>query len=105
MDPSLAAVLAGRRIAGEVDVAFSYSVIQHFGRPDAEAALREMARVLAPDSEIMVQMANALGVRSFYHQARRGFRAIRVSQRPKRFRRLAPVADSVYVTARKRPLA
>ena len=53
---------------------FSYSVIQHFSKPDARAALSEIARVLKPQGESLIQMPNALGIRSLYHQVRRGFR-------------------------------
>ena len=95
VDPSLDAVLAARRVTRSVglvatyvvadgrylpladesvDVAFSYGVLQHFAREDARAALGEMRRVMRPRGRAEVQMANALGVRSLYHQLRRGFR-------------------------------
>ncbi len=54
-------------------VAFSYSVLQHFGSQALDRSLREMRRVLRDDGRILVQMANALGIRSLYHQARRHF--------------------------------
>jgi SAM-dependent methyltransferase len=94
IDPSLGAVLAAKRLAGRFGlqaafvvgdatalpfakgafhVAFSYSVLQHFGPQALDRALREMRRVLRDDGRILVQMANALGIRSFYHQARRRF--------------------------------
>lgn len=94
IDPSLGAVMAARRVAaslgieadfacadaralpfadGSFDAAFSYSVIQHFSRADAAAAIAEAARVLRADGRVLVQMANAHGVRSLYHRARRGF--------------------------------
>ena len=37
-------------------------------------ALGEIARALGPDGSSTVQMANWAGVRSLWHQARRGFR-------------------------------
>jgi SAM-dependent methyltransferase/uncharacterized protein YbaR (Trm112 family) len=95
IDPSLGAVLAARRLCaqlgceaqfvvgdarflpfatGTFDVVFSYSVIQHFSRVDALQALGEIARVLRLGGESFIQMANALGIRSLYHLARRGFR-------------------------------
>jgi len=95
VDPNLDAVRAARRIAdaeglsaefvvadarflpvrrGAVDVAFSYSVLQHFSRTDVRLALLEIKRVLSHDGFSMIQMANAAGVRSLYQQARRHFR-------------------------------
>ncbi len=54
-------------------VAFSYSVLQHFGSQALERSLGEIRRVLRDDGRMRVQMANALGIRSLYHQARRRF--------------------------------
>jgi SAM-dependent methyltransferase len=54
-------------------VAFSYSVFQHFGSQALDQSLREIRRVLREDGRMLVQMANALGLRSLYHQARRRF--------------------------------
>ena len=94
LDPSLGAVLAAKRMcarlgvaadfvvgdarylpfrAGAFDNVFSYSVIQHFSKADARQTLGEVARVLRPGGECLIQMPNALGVRSAYHQVRRGF--------------------------------
>lgn len=96
LDPQLGAVLAARRVAhqlgleitfvcadarflpfadGTVDTAFSYSVLQHFSRADCVTALCEIGRVLKSGGTSKVQMANALGLRSAYHIARRRFRA------------------------------
>lgn len=55
------------------DRAFSYSVVQHFSKPDARVILKESARVLRPGGQTLVQMPNRAGVRSFYHLARRRF--------------------------------
>jgi SAM-dependent methyltransferase len=98
IDPSLGAVLAAKRVAAQlgveadfvvadarrlpfadrrVDVVFSYSVLQHFARPNVEATLAEAARVLRPGGVSFIQMANMLGVRSLYNQARRGLRPLR----------------------------
>ena len=95
IDPSLGAVLAARRICRQLDVnarfivadarylpfraqvfdvAFSYSVLQHFSKDNVRTTLSEMARVLKPGGSSMIQMPNAYGIRSLYHQARRGFR-------------------------------
>jgi SAM-dependent methyltransferase len=95
LDPSLGAVLAAKRLAkclglpfhgvvadarflpfhpGSFDVAFSYSVLQHFSKPDARAALENIHRVLRADGKFLLQMASALGIRSLQHQFRRGFR-------------------------------
>lgn len=94
VDPSLGAVLAAKRVLqhfglrGELvvadarylpfaeesfDVVFSYSVLQHFSDDDASPALREIGRVLRRGGVSMIQMANRYGIRSFYHQMRRGF--------------------------------
>jgi SAM-dependent methyltransferase/uncharacterized protein YbaR (Trm112 family) len=95
LDPSLGAVLAAKRMCARLGVAadfvvgdarflpfrrgafdnvFSYSVVQHFSKADARQTLGEVARVLRTGGECFIQMPNALGVRSFYHQLRRGFR-------------------------------
>ncbi len=95
LDPSLGAVLAAQRLAadlglpfhgivgdarhlplkaGAVDAAYSYSVLQHFAKEDAARALSEIARVTRHGGLIKIQMASAVGVRSFQHMARRRFR-------------------------------
>jgi SAM-dependent methyltransferase len=94
-DPSLGAIRAARRVAAQLgvdasyvvadarrlpfptaslDVVFSYSVLQHFGRDDVDATLRETARVLKPGGVSLHQLPGAYGPRSVYQQARRGFR-------------------------------
>jgi SAM-dependent methyltransferase/uncharacterized protein YbaR (Trm112 family) len=96
IDPQLGAVLAARRVAAQLgasprfvvadgrflpfregffDYAWSYSVLQHFAREDVAATLAEVDRVVKAGGVVRIQMANGLGVRSFYHMARRGFRA------------------------------
>jgi len=96
VDPSLDAVRAARRVARQLGVAasfvvgdarhlpfrsgafdrvFSYSVLQHFAKPDACASLAEMRRVLARGGACQVQLANAFGLRCLYQQLRRGLRA------------------------------
>ena len=98
IDPSLGALLAAKRVSRQLgheirfvcadaralpfasnsfDRVFSYSVIQHLSVPDAETAFDQMARVLRPEGHFLVQMAHRTGVRSLYHQLRRGFRAPR----------------------------
>lgn len=94
MDPSLEAVQAARRISkqfnvatdfvvgdarylpfadGSFDIGFSYSVLQHFSKPNARLSLEEMARTTRAGGKILVQMPNKYGVRCFYQNARRGF--------------------------------
>jgi SAM-dependent methyltransferase/uncharacterized protein YbaR (Trm112 family) len=98
IDPSLNGVLAARRVAqqlgidacfavadgrylpfapGTFDQVFSYSVLQHLSKPDVCEILTDVNRVLRPGGRSLIQMANMFGVRCFYHQARRGFRATR----------------------------
>lgn len=93
LDVSLDAAYACRRIAAQFgvtitqvvgdarflpfndhcfDTVFSYSVLQHFAKADAEAAIKEAGRVLKPGGESLVQLPNRFGVRSMYHLARRG---------------------------------
>ena len=95
VDPSLQALRVARRVCrqlgvdadfvagdarylpfrgGSVDTAFSYSVLQHFSKDDARAAVAEIGRVLKRDGDALVQMPNRFGLRCLYHQARRGFR-------------------------------
>jgi SAM-dependent methyltransferase/uncharacterized protein YbaR (Trm112 family) len=95
LDPSLGAVLAARRLAKRLglpfhgvvadarylpfgadsfDVAFSYSVLQHFSKSDARTALESIRRVLRTDGTFLVQMASALGIRSLQHQIRAGLK-------------------------------
>jgi SAM-dependent methyltransferase len=59
---------------GVFDVVFSYSVLQHFAKDDATTVLRQVREVLNGPGRSLFQMANAWGVRSLYHQLRRGFR-------------------------------
>lgn len=94
IDPSIGAVMAARRVAKQlglkasfivgdarflpirsesIDQVFSYSVIQHFSRPDAAAAVKEIGRVLNDTGRSLVQMPTKYGLRCLYHQARRGF--------------------------------
>jgi SAM-dependent methyltransferase len=95
VDPSFEAIVAARRIAdqlgldarylvadarrlpfpnGTFDVVFSYGVLQHFSKADAEVAVGEIARTLKPGGTSLVQMPNAFGVRNIVQLARRGSR-------------------------------
>jgi SAM-dependent methyltransferase len=98
IDPSLNGVLAARRVTqqlgidacfavadgrylpfrdGTFDQVFSYSVLQHLSKEDVGEILADVGRVLRLGGRSLIQMANMFGVRCFYHQARRGFRATR----------------------------
>jgi 2-polyprenyl-3-methyl-5-hydroxy-6-metoxy-1,4-benzoquinol methylase/uncharacterized protein YbaR (Trm112 family) len=98
IDPALGSIMAAKRMCQQLGVTpgfvvgdarylpfaghsfdrvFSYSVLQHFSKENARQALTEVARVLRPGGESLIQMANALGVRSLQHQVMRGFRSPR----------------------------
>lgn len=95
IDPSLAAVMAARRVARQLGVeaafivgdarflpirtsalddVFSYSVIQHLSREDAALVVSEIGRVLKDEGTSLVQMPTKFGLRCLYHQLRRQFR-------------------------------
>jgi SAM-dependent methyltransferase/uncharacterized protein YbaR (Trm112 family) len=95
IDPSLGAVMAARRVAKQLDVpnhyicadarhlpfpacsidaVYSYSVLQHLSRADAQSSVAEMGRVVKAGGVARVQMPTRFGIRCLYHQARRGFR-------------------------------
>ena len=95
VDPSLQAVMAARAVCEQlgiaadfvvgdarhlplrsswIDAAFSYSVLQHFSKPDAARAAADIRRVLVPGGIALVQMPNVYGLRSVIQQARRRFR-------------------------------
>jgi len=95
IDPSLEAIRTARRVGRQYghetryvvadgrylpfrsstfDTVFSYSVLQHFAKEDARSCLLEVDRVLQTGGQSLIQMANAWGIRSLYHQMRRGFR-------------------------------
>jgi SAM-dependent methyltransferase len=94
LDPSLRHALAAQRVsrqlaaachfvvadarylpfaARSLDVVFSYSVLQHFSKVDARTAFQSIGQVLKAGGTSFIQMPNAFGMRSLYHQARRGF--------------------------------
>jgi ubiquinone/menaquinone biosynthesis C-methylase UbiE/uncharacterized protein YbaR (Trm112 family) len=95
IDPSLRAVLAARRVAAQhgvdasfvvadarhlplqdgcVQLAHSYSVLQHLAKSHVRQALREVRRVLAPGGRSMVQLPSTLGLVSACKIALRGSR-------------------------------
>lgn len=56
----------GRRLPlldDSVDAAFSYSVLQHLPKVEAEGAFAEMLRVVKPGGTVLVQMPNVRGFR------------------------------------------
>lgn len=61
-------------VANSFDQVFSYSVLQHLSRENVRLVLQEIARVMRPDGNCLVQMPNRFGLRCLYHQARRRFR-------------------------------
>lgn len=92
LDPSLGAVMAARRVAGELgldikfvvgdgrflpfqkdsfDYVYSYSVLQHFSKEDARKTLSKIGTVLKPGGVAKIQMANKLGIRSLQYQLSR----------------------------------
>ena len=94
VDPSLGGIRAARHVAAQLgvdalyvvgdgrylpfrdeifDQAFSYSVLQHLSKENVRTTLREIRRVLRPGGESLIQMANKLGPRSLYNQARHRF--------------------------------
>ena len=95
IDASLDAVRAAKRVAqqlgvaatylvadarrlpfasGSFDAVFSYSVLQHLEKLDAKTCFIEIARVLKPYGESLIQLANTFGVRSVQNRLRRLFR-------------------------------
>lgn len=95
LDPSLGAVLAGKRIAKKMnlnikfvvgdarylpfrenlfDDVFSYSVLQHFSKEDVFYTLTEINRILKIKGNSLIQMPNMWGIRSLQHQISRGFK-------------------------------
>jgi SAM-dependent methyltransferase/uncharacterized protein YbaR (Trm112 family) len=91
IDPSLRAIAAAQRVASRLgadvtyfvadarhlpfpdesfDVVFSYSVFQHFAKPEALASFDEVARVLRPGGLAKLQLANVFGSRSLWNQLR-----------------------------------
>jgi SAM-dependent methyltransferase/uncharacterized protein YbaR (Trm112 family) len=98
IDPSLKAIRAAKRVAGQMGVdityivgdsrflpfrpdffddVFSYSVLQHLSKAAARDSLAEIRRVLRIGCRALVQMPNVFGMRCLYHQTRRGFRGTR----------------------------
>jgi SAM-dependent methyltransferase len=94
IDPSIGALLAAQRVsrslglsprfvcadarrlpfrANTFDVAFSYSVIQHFSFEDAHKTLASIRKCTRDGGTVLIQMPNKVGIRCLYHQARRLF--------------------------------
>ncbi len=94
IDPSLAAVLAARRVAKQLDAeadfvvgdarllpfadnafdtGFSYGVFQHFSKENVRISLDEVTRVLKKGGRTLIQMPNKYGIRQYQQHRRRGF--------------------------------
>jgi SAM-dependent methyltransferase/uncharacterized protein YbaR (Trm112 family) len=94
IDPSLSAVMAAKRVSKQLclaidyicadarylpfrddvfDIAFSYSVIQHFSKANAERAFLEIGRVLRPSGNCLIQMPNCCGIRNLASLIKRRF--------------------------------
>jgi len=88
IDPSLEAVLAAQHVAQQCgvtafflvadarflpfsenifDTVFSYSVLQHFSKTDAQTSLREINRVLKPQGKTLIQLPQVIGLRNLYN--------------------------------------
>jgi 2-polyprenyl-3-methyl-5-hydroxy-6-metoxy-1,4-benzoquinol methylase/uncharacterized protein YbaR (Trm112 family) len=78
LDVSAAYLVADARrlpfASGSFDAVFSYSVLQHLEKADAKTSLIEIARVLKPYGEALIQLPNIFGVRSLQNRLRRLFR-------------------------------
>lgn len=91
LDPNLDALIAARHVTAELgvevsfvcgdarcmpfpddvfDAVFSYSVLQHFDKEHARAAMAEMARVARTSATVLVQMPNIFGVRQLFNRTR-----------------------------------
>jgi SAM-dependent methyltransferase len=55
------------------DIVFSYSVLQHLSRADVYQTVKDMARVLKPTGQSLVQMPNSSGLRNLFLQAQQRF--------------------------------
>ena len=98
IDPNLEAIQAARRVSRQLglsifylvadarhlpfqpnsfDSVFSYSVLQHFEKEDVRRCISEFARILNLSGVSFVQMLSTRGLRNWYVQAARGFRAVR----------------------------
>jgi ubiquinone/menaquinone biosynthesis C-methylase UbiE/uncharacterized protein YbaR (Trm112 family) len=94
IDPNLDAVLAARRVSRQLgvepdfvvgdarflpfldnafDTVFSYGVFQHFSKDNVRTSLDEVARVLKPNGNTLVQMPNKYGIRQYQQYRRRGY--------------------------------
>ncbi len=97
IDPSLGAVSAAKRATKQLgigaefictdgrylpfesksfDVIFSYSVIKHFSKENTKLVIKEISRILKPSGISLIQMPNMFGLRSIYHQIKRGFKNV-----------------------------
>lgn len=94
IDPSLDSILAARRVAKQLgvkadyivgdarflpfaddafDVAYCYSVLQHFSKENVRICLDEISRVTRKNGRTLIQMPNRYGIRQYQQHRRRGF--------------------------------
>ncbi|HEX8775005.1 MAG TPA: class I SAM-dependent methyltransferase [Pyrinomonadaceae bacterium] len=98
IDPSFKGVLAAKRVAkalnvpslyvvadarhlpfsaNSVDIVFSYSVLQHFGKNEVFKSLAEMSRVMKEEGQCLIQLPNKYGLVNFIRQTQRGYRKVK----------------------------
>ena len=77
------------------DVAFSYSVLQHFDKQVARAAMREMVRVTRPGGLLLIQLANRWGAKQLVNQGLVASRARKVGTFRVRYWRPAELRAAV----------
>ena len=95
IDRNLQAVMAARRVAGQLgieanylvadvrylpfqqevfDLVFSYSVLQHISKEDVQLCLLGVRRTLKNNGVALIQLPNILGLLSLFYQIKRRFR-------------------------------
>lgn len=98
IDPSFKGLLAAKRVAKElsmpslyvvadarhlpfsddsIDIVFSYSVLQHFGKKEVFKSLTEISRVLKGQGQCLIQLPNKYGLVNFIRQMQKGYRKVK----------------------------